>query len=71
MHKNSGLIKVYADKKTDLFLGAEMICSDAEHFAHTLSWALGAGMTIGQMLQLPFYHPTTFEGVRTALRNCL
>ena len=71
LHKNSGLIKVYADKKTDLFLGAEMICSDAEHFAHTLSWALGAGMTIGQMLQLPFYHPTTFEGVRTALRNCL
>jgi len=71
LHKNSGVIKVYADKKTNLFLGSEMICPDAEHFAHTLSWALGAGMTVDQMLKLPFYHPTTFEGVRTALRNCL
>lgn len=70
LHKNSGLIKVYADKDSDLFLGAEMICPDAEHFAHTLSWALGTGMTVGQMLHLPFYHPTTFEGVRTALRDC-
>lgn len=71
LHKNSGLIKVYADKNNDVFLGAEMICPDAEHFAHTLSWALGTGMTINQMLQLPFYHPTTFEGVRTALRDCV
>ena len=70
LHKNSGMIKVYADKETDMFIGAEMICIDAEHYAHTLGWAMTAGMTINQMLQMPFYHPTTIEGVRTALRDC-
>jgi len=34
-----------------------------------LAWAHQQGMTVAQMLDMPFYHPVIEEGVRTALRN--
>ena len=46
-----------------------MIGPDAEHIGHLLAWALQAGMTIAQMLDMPFYHPVVEEGLRTALRD--
>ena len=46
-----------------------MLAPGAEHLAHLLAWALQAGMTVAQMLQLPFYHPAIEEGLRTALRD--
>ncbi len=67
--RNKGLMNVYGDCATGLFLGAEMLAPGAEHLAHLLAWALQAGMTVAQMLQMPFYHPTIEEGLRTALRN--
>jgi dihydrolipoamide dehydrogenase len=42
---------------------------DAEHIGHLLAWALQAGMTVAQMLEMPFYHPVVEEGLRTALRD--
>lgn len=69
MLKNQGMIRVYADKVTQRFLGAEMIGPDAEHVAHLLAWAHQMQMTIPQMLEMPFYHPVIEEGVRTALRD--
>ena len=42
---------------------------DAEHIGHLLAWALQAGMTVAQMLEMPFYHPVVEEGLRTALRE--
>ena len=69
MGKNKGLLKVYAQHGTGLFLGAEMFGPAAEHIAHLLSWAVQQKMTVTQMLEMPFYHPVIEEGVRTAIRN--
>lgn len=66
---NQGCLRVYAEQGSGRFLGAEMIGPAAEHIAHLLSWAHQAGMSIGQMLDMPFYHPVIEEGVRTALRD--
>ncbi|HSN21015.1 MAG TPA: dihydrolipoyl dehydrogenase [Usitatibacter sp.] len=69
MLKNRGSLRVYGDPATGRFLGAEMAGPDAEHIGHLLAWALQAGMTVGQMLEMPFYHPVVEEGLRTALRD--
>lgn len=68
MLKNQGLLRVYADAGTGLFLGAEMVGPRAEHLGHLLAWAHQAGMPIEMMLEMPFYHPVIEEGLRTALR---
>ena len=69
MLRNRGHLRVYADPSSGRFLGAEMVGPDAEHIGHLLSWALQAGMTVAQMLDMPFYHPVVEEGLRTALRD--
>jgi dihydrolipoamide dehydrogenase len=69
MLRNRGHLRVYADPETGRFLGAEMAGPDAEHIGHLLAWALQAGMTVSQMLEMPFYHPVVEEGLRTALRD--
>ena len=67
--KNKGLMHVYADQNSGLFLGSEFIGPHAEHLAHLMSWAHQQNMTIQQMLEMPFYHPVIEEGLRTALRD--
>ena len=67
--KNKGLMHVYADQNSGLFLGSEFIGPHAEHLAHLMSWAHQQNMTIKQMLEMPFYHPVIEEGLRTALRD--
>ena len=69
MLQNRGLLRVYAEYGSGLFLGAEMAGPRAEHLAHLLAWALQNRMTIEQMLQMPYYHPVIEEGLRTALRD--
>ena len=69
MLRNRGLLHVYAEVATGLFLGAEMIGPDAEHIAHLLAWARQMNLAIEQMLEMPFYHPVIEEGLRTALRD--
>ncbi len=67
--KNKGLMHIYADQNSGLFLGSEFIGPHAEHLAHLMSWAHQQKMTIQQMLEMPFYHPVIEEGLRTALRD--
>ena len=67
--KNKGLMHIYADRNSGLFLGSEFIGPHAEHLAHLMSWAHQQKMTIQQMLEMPFYHPVIEEGLRTALRD--
>ncbi|SLN63636.1 dihydrolipoyl dehydrogenase [Pseudooctadecabacter jejudonensis] len=68
MGVNKGLLRVYGDRITGSFLGAEMIGPRAEHLAHLLAWSLQSHLTVGEMLDRPFYHPVIEEGLRTALR---
>ena len=69
MLKNQGLMRVYADARSGVLLGAEMVGPRAEHLAHLLAWAHQAGQSITTMLDMPFYHPVIEEGLRTALRD--
>ncbi len=69
MLRNQGLLHVYAEVGSGRFLGAEMLGPDAEHLGHLLAWSLQMGLTIAQMLEMPFYHPVVEEGLRTALRD--
>ena len=67
--KNKGVLRVYGAKGSGKFLGAEMIGPAVEHIAHLLAWANQQDLTVGKMLEMPFYHPVIEEGVRTALRQ--
>jgi len=69
MLRNRGMLRIYGDRSTGRFLGAEMAGPDAEHIGHLLAWALQARMSVTQMLETPFYRPVVEEGLRTALRD--
>jgi dihydrolipoamide dehydrogenase len=66
---NEGLLRVYGEQGSGLFLGAEMAGPRAEHLAHLLAWALQQRLAVPQMLEMPYYHPVIEEGLRTALRD--
>lgn len=69
MGVNRGRMHVYADAATGELLGAEMFAPRGEHMAHLLAWSYQQGLTVNQMLNMPFYHPVVEEGLRTALRD--
>lgn len=65
--KNAGRVRVYADKDSGVLLGAELFGPDVEHLTHLLAWVVQRGLTVHEVLELPFYHPVVEEGLRTAL----
>ena len=67
MAKNKGVIRVYADKASGRMLGAEMVCVKAEHLGHLLAWSIQQDLTVGELLQMPFYHPVIEEALQAAL----
>lgn len=69
MAVGQGLLRVYGERNTGHFLGAEMIGPRAEHLAHLLAWSHQSRLTVSQMLERPFYHPVLEEGLRIALRG--
>ena len=66
---NQGAVEIYVDKFSCKLLGAELFVDAAEHLAHLLSWIISEDLTIDEILQKPFYHPTLEEGLRTALKH--
>ncbi|ALF60388.1 dihydrolipoyl dehydrogenase [Psychrobacter urativorans] len=69
MGVNCGLLHIYGCKQTDKILGASMVGPDAEYVAHILAVAITNDLSIKDVLDTPFYHPTILEGLRTALRD--
>jgi len=67
--KNRGLLRVYGEHGSGLFMGAEMFGPAAEHIAHLLAWSAQRRMTVSEMLDMPFYHPVIEEGLRSALQD--
>lgn len=67
MAKNRGLIRVYADRVSGRLLGAEMACAKGENLGHLLAWCIQQELTVGRMLQMPFYHPVMEEALQAAL----
>jgi len=67
MGKNRGIIRVYADKASGRLLGAEMVTTKGENLAPLLAWCIQQGLTVGDLLQMPFYHPVIEEALQAAL----
>lgn len=67
--KNRGMLRVYGEHGSGLFMGAEMFGPAAEHIAHLLAWSAQRRLTVSEMLEMPFYHPVIEEGLRTALKD--
>ena len=66
--RNAGLLHLYVDADDGRLLGAEAVAPDAEHLLHLLAWSIQQSLTVDEMLQMPFYHPTVEEGLRGALQ---
>ncbi|GAB6145527.1 dihydrolipoyl dehydrogenase [Desulfocicer niacini] len=68
---HQGMMQVYVDKSSGILLGAEIFGRGAEHMAHTLVLAIEHGLTVEDILQMPVYHPSLEEVMKTALTNAL
>lgn len=71
MGKNRGLLRLYVQKSDGLLVGACMCCVKAENLAHLISWSIQNGMSVFDMLKMPFYHPVIEEALQAALYNVL
>lgn len=71
MAKNRGVLRVYANKADGKLLGAAMACVKAENLAHLLAWSIQQGLSVQDMLKMPFYHPVIEEALQAALYNVL
>ena len=69
MGKNRGLLRVYVNKTDGLVRGAAMACVKGENLAHLLAWSIQQGMSVHDMLKMPFYHPVIEEALQAALYN--
>jgi dihydrolipoamide dehydrogenase len=69
MGQNRGVIRVYADKQSGIVVGSEMITPRGENLAHLLNWTITQALSVGQLLQMPFYHPVIEEALQSALNN--
>lgn len=69
--KNRGLLRIYARKTDGLLLGASMCCVKAENLAHLINWSIEQGLTVADMLKMPFYHPVIEEALQAALYNVI
>ncbi len=67
MGRNRGVIRVYADKADGRLLGAEMCAPRGENLGHLLAWCMRKGVTAGELVQMPFYHPVMEEALQAAL----
>ena len=67
--RSVGLLHVYANSTDGCVIGAELVAPDAEHLLHLLAWSIQQRLTVDAMLQMPFYHPTVEEGLRSALQS--
>ena len=67
--KDHGAAEVYVDANTRQLLGAELLVESAEHMGHLLAWIISEKLTVDQILEKPFYHPTLEEGLRSALKH--
>jgi len=66
---NEGTLTLYASAPEGKLIGADLVAPAGEHLAHLLAWAVETGCTASRLLELPFYHPTTEEGLKQALRS--
>lgn len=68
-NENAGKLRVIAEKESGIIRGCEMMAPEGEHLAHLVAFAIEQQLTAKEMLEMPFYHPSFEEGLRTALKD--
>ena len=48
-----------------------MACVKAENLAHLLAWSIQQGLSVQDLLKMPFYHPVIEEALQAALYHAL
>lgn len=71
MNTNAGIARLYVQKSDGKLLGAQIAAPHGEHLAYHLAWAIQQELTVHDMLELPFYHPTVEEGLYMLLLDCM
>lgn len=71
MNKNVGIANLYVQKNDGKLLGAQIAVPGGEHLAHHIAWAMEQELTVYDMFELPFYHPTFEEGLYMLLLDCI
>ena len=69
--KNRGVLRIYVQRSNGLLLGAAMACVKGENLAHLLAWSVQQGLTVFDLLKMPFYHPVIEEALQAALYSVL
>lgn len=67
VEKGNGIIKLLADKKRNYLIGAHMLGSYASELAITLGMMIEKQMTIDEIKEFIFPHPTVSEVIREAI----
>ncbi|MDQ7914823.1 dihydrolipoyl dehydrogenase [Pseudomonas sp. 102515] len=67
--RNQGIARLYAEPGTGKLTGAAMVGPGMDHIGHLLVLALIHGETASSLLDMPFYHPTLEEGLKSGLRE--
>jgi len=67
--RDQGTLTLYAAAPEGRLIGADLVAPAGDHLAHILAWAIQNGVTASHLLEMPFYHPTIEEGLKSALRT--
>jgi dihydrolipoamide dehydrogenase len=59
------------DKTNGNLLGATLVSVKGEHIAHLLAWSIQQGLSVFDLLRLPFYHPVIEEALQACLYDVL
>ncbi len=66
MGESDGLVKLVADKKSGILLGAQMIGPEVSELIGEITHALEMGALVEDVALTPHYHPTLSEGILEA-----
>ncbi len=61
MEAKYGFVKIFAEKKTGIIIGAECVSKDAGELIHAITIAVSMKATVFQALEAHWYHPTLSE----------
>lgn len=66
-NNRQGLVKIFVDKKTETISGTVIASDKAENLIMTVTSWIASGMKVSKLMQLPFYHPTYEEILKSVL----
>lgn len=71
MGESDGMVKLVADKKTGVLLGAQMCGPEVSELIGEMTLAIEMGALVQDIALTPHYHPTLSEGILEAAHTAL